>query len=131
MFETLITIHLLSAGWQILMLRSATKYGVDQLLFSFVMTVTTCLILFPLVAVIARSDPAGTFGGAAGSNGKFLLGAIVTGTSIGYMLVTYARLRALDLELLRRCTLGLASDLESLRRCSAPRSLEKRREPNS
>ena len=34
---------------------------------------------------------------------------------------TYARLRALDLELLRRCTLGLASDLERLRRRSAPR----------
>ena len=34
---------------------------------------------------------------------------------------TYARLRALDLELLRRCTLGLARDLESLRRRSAPR----------
>ena len=31
---------------------------------------------------------------------------------------TYVRLRALDLELLRRCSLGLASDLERLRRRS-------------
>jgi hypothetical protein len=32
---------------------------------------------------------------------------------------TYVRLRALDLELWRRCSLGLASDLERLRRRSA------------
>ena len=36
---------------------------------------------------------------------------------------TYARLRALDLELLRRCTLGLESDLERLRRRVAPKGL--------
>ena len=34
---------------------------------------------------------------------------------------TYARLRALDLELWRHCRLGLASDLERLRRRIAPR----------
>ena len=36
---------------------------------------------------------------------------------------TYMRLRALDMELWRRTTVGLASDLESLRRRIAPKGL--------